>query len=289
MLRFPLREARHASLSPPTTRRWLFAGPGRAESRPGDWKYAPSAIAVLSVRARPGTGSPVRFELPVELAGTLLREEEASGLEFHTPLRSRNCICQPVRPLQVEVDIVRPPCDEALGACTSASCLSMSTVWRQSNALTKAFDITRTFCRAGERPQVRLDRIVRNRLWPFVCRAKRLRRPIDGFVGEHGIQRPRQATGGNHGDKGFECRRRPVVVGVAIGEGETANALRVQGREYLADAAAAVKLQNQIHLVDLQCIQGTGPACGHWPLRKHPGWEMSPCCRAPADPRLCSA
>jgi hypothetical protein len=53
---------------------------------------------------------------------------------------------------------------------------------------------------------------------------------------------------------GLKALGRPIVVGVAVGEREAANALRVQCSEDLCDTAAAV-VANEIYLIDVQSIE----------------------------------
>lgn len=84
----------------------------------------------------------------------------------------------------------------------------------------------------------------------FVGRPQRRLRAIDRLVGEHRVQRIPQTAGFRHLDKRHEGLGRPIVVGIAIGQRQRTDAIRIECGEDLGDAEctkAALLLANVEH------------------------------------------
>src|SRR5271168_911292 len=107
---------------------------------------------------------------------------------------------------------------------------------------------------SDEGTQILFDAVIGQLVGMFVRWSESLRRTIDALVGQHRFQCSPQATGGGHGEERLEGLGRPVVVGIAIGEREAANALRIERGENLRDAAAAV-IADEIDVIDVQGIE----------------------------------
>jgi hypothetical protein len=124
----------------------------------------------------------------------------------------------------------------------------------QSKAARKSLEIARALLGPHQGAQVGLDGLVRHLLRMLIGRTQRLGRAVDVLVREHGVERPAQAAGRRHGEEGLERLGRPIVVDVAIGEREAAQACGIAGGEDLRDAAAAV-VPDQVHTIDPERIE----------------------------------
>src|SRR5262245_20403758 len=104
------------------------------------------------------------------------------------------------------------------------------------------------------RRQVDFDVLVRSSFRTLIGGAECAWRTIDRFVGEHCIQRLAQPAGRDHFDEWLERFGWPIIVSVAVGEGQAAYPVRIQRREYLSDPAAAV-VTDQVDLINSQVIE----------------------------------
>src|SRR6185437_15186265 len=136
-------------------------------------------------------------------------------------------------------------------------CLQRSQAWFDGKRVLvveggqEALEIARAPLGADQRPEVGLDIRVGETIGMFVGRAERLRRSIDVFVRQHRLESSAQTASRRYVQKRLEGFGRPIVVGVAVGEHETAYARGVRRREDLRNAAAAV-VADEIDFVDAQ-------------------------------------
>src|SRR5262245_35087568 len=120
---------------------------------------------------------PVCAQLAIELFPTLLGKEDAGALQLEAPARSRDRLCEPLRPFHIEVDIVRPPydqrgCFQSLEAVLDADGLGIV------ESSEKALELQCALLGAHERPEIRFDALIGHPLRMLVRRTERLRRAI---------------------------------------------------------------------------------------------------------------
>src|SRR5579862_9552844 len=149
-------------------------------------------------------------------------------------------------PFDVEVLVVCTPDDQ--GWCHQ----SLQPAFDREGVLVierreEPLQIKRALLGTDERTQVLVDGLIRDTLWVFIRRPQGLRRAINRLVRQHRVERSTQTAGCRHRQERLEGFGWPIVVGVAVGKGESANALRIQRSKDLSDAAAAV-VAHEIYL-----------------------------------------
>ena len=118
----------------------------------------------------------------------------------------------------------------------------------------EALQIVGTLLVAQVWPQVDFDIFVPDGFGVLVGWAKRTWRAIDRFVAEHCVEGFAQPAGSNHFHERFERFRRPVVMGIAIGERQGPDAIRIERGEDLANSSATV-VSDQIDLIYVQRVE----------------------------------
>ena len=196
---------------------------------------------------------PVGADFFVELLPALFGKKDASALQFDAAASARNVFGEPVGPFDVEVDVVGAPNDER------RSFQSFQAVFDSERVLIveggeKALQIMQALFAAKEWAQIYFDGVVAYQFRMFVSRAESSGRAIDVFVVEDCLERSAQAACGSHGEERFEGVGRPVIVRVAVGKNEAANAFGIKRGENLRNAAAAV-VADKVHLIDVQGVE----------------------------------
>jgi hypothetical protein len=207
-----------------------------AESHGSDWSAGPMASQQLIERVRP-----------------LFRKEKPRSGQLDGRSRSWDRFGQPVRPFHRKVDVVRGPDDQ----CRSLE-LPQSGLDGQSVLIVECADetlqIVGTLRIAQVWPQVDFNIFVPDGFGVLVGWAKRTWRAVDRFVAEHSVEGFAQPAGSNHFHERFERFRRPVVMGIAIGERQGPDAIRIERGEDLANSSATV-VSDQIDLIYVQRVE----------------------------------
>src|ERR1700733_15340763 len=129
-------------------------------------------------------------------------------------------------PFDVKVDIVRAPNNQGW----RLQCLkfrfdrdSMLVVESQNEAL----QIAGALLRSDKWTHVCFDGFICYFLWMLIGRSKRPGGSIDIFIREHCFQGPSKSSGCYHGHERLECFWGPVIVRIAVREGQAPDFLRI--------------------------------------------------------------
>src|SRR5262249_61052424 len=134
--------------------------------------------------------------------------------ELDTTTCTGDRLCEPMRPLYVEVHIVGAPhnqrgCLESLQESYDRKRIFVI------KGCKKALEVLKPLFRLDQRTKIRLDRFIPDGFRMFIRRSQSIGGAINSLIRQHRFEGSPQTTSVSHCQKRLGCVRWPVVVGIA--------------------------------------------------------------------------